>query len=113
MLTGVLLHVVATARGVDLAANAGSRFQVDRSFEIVDQLAILVLGDFGDAKFGVWVGGDPAGIEDLAAAGRIERRLVENNAGTWGFEHFADFGVEIVEEGIVVVETRGHGRQNI
>ena len=64
VLSGVLLHVVATAGGVDLAVDAGSGlegFSLDRArgFEVVHDSAVFHVGDFGDAELGVGVGGDP------------------------------------------------------
>ena len=56
VLGGVLLHVVAAAGGVDFAANAGSGLYVFQwSFEVVDDVAVFGVGDFGDAEFRVHV----------------------------------------------------------
>ena len=57
----------------------------------------------------ICVGGDPASVEDLAAAGGIERAPVENQGRTGAVLQFADLGIEVVEEGVVVVEAVGHG----
>ena len=49
MLSGVLLHVVAAAGGVDLAADFGSRLQgLWRGFKIMNDAAVFGVGDFGD-----------------------------------------------------------------
>jgi hypothetical protein len=80
-------------------------------FEVVDDVAVFGVGDLGDAKFGGGVfSGEPAGVVKLAAAGGIEGGAVENERGTRGFEDWVDFGVEVVEEGVVVVEAVGHGK---
>jgi hypothetical protein len=78
----------------------------------VDHSAAFGIGDFGDAKFRVRVGTDPACVEDLAAAGGIEGGAVENQPRTGRLEDLADFRVEIVEERIVVVETGGSWLKN-
>ena len=106
-------------RGIDLTADAGSGLEgfflrvVQRGFEVVHDSAVFRVGDFGDSQLGVGVGGDPSGVEDLPATRGIEGGAVENQRGTRGVEHFADFGIEVVEEGIVVVEARGHGEETI
>ena len=59
MLSGVLLHVVAAAGGVDFAVDAGSGLQIFQwGIEVVDDLAVFGVGDFGDAKFRVGIGRD-------------------------------------------------------
>ncbi len=119
MLSGVLLHVVAAACGIDLAVDAGSGLEgfslriVQRGFEVVHDSAVFRVGDFGDSEFGVCVRSDPSGVEYLAAAGGIEGGAVENERRARGVEDFADFGVEVVEERIVVVEACGHGEDTI
>ena len=75
----------------------------------MDDAAVFGVGDFGDSEFCV-VGGDRAGVEDLAAAGGIEGGAVEDQGGPRSLVDFADFGVEVVEEGVVVVEAVVMGR---
>jgi hypothetical protein len=112
VLGGVLLHVIAPAGGIDLTVDAGSGLKVSQgSIEVMDDAAVFGVGDFGDTKF-VVAGEEGAGIVDLASAGGIEGGPVENDGGTRGFEDGVDFGVEVVEEGIVVVEAVGHGFKN-
>ena len=88
VLGGVLLHVVAAAGGVDLAVDAGSGLNIfDGGFEVVDDVAVFGVGDFGDAEFdGGVFRGKPSGVVNLAAAGGIEGGAVENERGTRGFE---------------------------
>ena len=74
----------------------------------MDDVAVFSVGDFGHAEFG-FVRDQPASVVDLAAAGGVEGGAVENDGWTRGFEDGADFGVEVVEEGIVIVETVGQG----
>ena len=112
MLSGMLLHVVATACGVNLATDAGSGLHIlHRRFEVVDDHAVFGVGDFGDAQLG-WVvriaSKDPSRVEDLSAAGGIKGGAVENQCWAWTFRRLPNFGVEVVEEGIVVVEAVGH-----
>ena len=108
MLSGVLLHVIATAGGVNLAADARSGREIfDRSFEVVDDSAIFSVDDFGDAEsFGA--GFDRAGVENLPAAGGVEGGAVEDEGGAGISTDLCDFGFEVVEERIVVVEAVGH-----
>ena len=112
VLAGVLLYVVAAAGGVDLSVDTGSGLEILHGLDVVNDAAVFRVGHFSDAEFRVSVrsidGGDPSRVVDLAAAGGIERTAVENQGGTWGVEDFADFGVEVVKEGVVVVETVGH-----
>ena len=82
---------------------------MERGFEIVHDLAVFAIGDFGDAKFGVGVGGDPSGVEYLAAARGVEGGAVENECGPRVVGDIEDFSVEVVEEGILVVEAVRHG----
>src|SRR5262249_26980660 len=81
VLSGVLLHVVASSSGVDEAADfcAGLDF-LWRCFEIVDDPAVPGVGYFGDFEFLVF-GLDCAGVEDLASARRIEGGSVEEKSG--------------------------------
>jgi hypothetical protein len=114
VLPGVLLHVVTPARGVNLAADEGSGLHIlYRRFEVVDDLAVFGVSDFGDPHLGRVVriaSKDPSCVEDLSAAGGIKGGTVENQRGTRSFCRLANFGVEVVEERIVVVEARGHGK---
>ena len=53
VLAGVLLHVIAAAVGVNLAVDGGSGLNIFyRHFEIVDNLAVLSVGDFVDPQLG-------------------------------------------------------------
>src|SRR6202035_2065625 len=113
---------IAAAAVVDFAADAGSGLHVfDWSFEVVDDVTVFGVGDFGDAEFGggvgVGIGGgrgggfwrrDPAGVVDLSAAGGVEGGAVENERRARGLDDRADLGVEVVEEGVAVVEAVGH-----
>ena len=47
---------------------------------------------------------------DLAAAGRVEGGAVENDGWARSFGDVADFGVEVVEEGVVIVKAFSHGK---
>lgn|SRR5579871_1876075 len=109
MLAGVLLHVVATAAGIDLAVDAGSGLQVPYRLEVVDDPSIFSISDFGDAQL---VGGilreDGTGIKDLAPARWIESSAVENDCRSWVLSCLADFRIEIIEKRIVIVEALGH-----
>ena len=57
MLRGVLLHVIAAAGGVNFAMDAGSRLRIlERGFQVVDNVAVLGVGDFGNAELRVGQG---------------------------------------------------------
>ena len=47
---------------------------------------------------------------DLSVAGGVKGGAVEDERRTRAVGEFADFGVEVVEEGVVVVEAGGHGQ---
>jgi hypothetical protein len=53
--------------------------------------------------------GDYAGVEDLAAAGGIEGGAVENDSRARSLGYVTEFGIESVEERVVIVEAVGHG----
>jgi hypothetical protein len=107
--------MVAAARRVDLAADPDSGLEVfRRSFEVVDHVTIAVICDFGDVKLVTGIRripgeSDPARVKDLAPARGIESGAVENERGARTFDYLVDFGVEVVEEGILIVEAFGHG----
>ena len=107
MLSRVLLHVVTATSGVDLAADVRAWGEVFHGFHIVNDATVFCLGYFGDAMSGT-VRRDPSGVVDLASAGGIEGGPVESDCWTRGLRDFADFRVEVVEEGVVVVEAVGH-----
>jgi hypothetical protein len=54
---------------------------------------------------------DWAGGLSLASAGGIEGRAVENERRAGRVSDLAHFGVEVVEEGVVVVEATGHSER--
>ncbi len=110
MLARVLLHMVATAPGIDAAADRRSfAHQRGVGFQIVNDLTgHFVLGDFVNVQpRGGAVGKlDPAGVVNLAAAGGIKRRAVERH-GTAAVvaAHGEHAAFKFVQEGIGVVET--------
>ena len=103
MLSRMLLHVVASAGSVDFAAHARAWLEILHRFDIVDDLAIIGIGNFVDVEFGC-PGGDRSGVEDLSAASGIEGGAVENQRGARVFDYVANFGVEVVKERVLVVE---------
>ncbi len=113
MLSGMLLHVVAAAGEIDLAAHARAGLEVvRRSFKVVHDASVFEVGDFADFVTDR-VGGDDARVEDLASAGGVEGGAVEDDCRALGLWEFFDFGFEVVEEGIVVVKAVGHGERSI
>ena len=113
MLSGVLLHVVAAAEAVDFGVDVRAGLErglveVALGFEVVDDASVFGVGDFGDFELRV-SRCDGAGVVDLASAGGIEGRAVEDERRARGVNDVTDFGVEVVEEGVVVVEAVGHG----
>ena len=74
----------------------------------MDDVTVFGVSDFGDAEFCISQN-EPAGVVDLTAAGGIEGGAVKNERWPRGFDCHADFGVEVVKEGIVIVEAVGHG----
>ena len=77
----------------------------------MDDLAVFGVGDFGDPHLGRVVGiasKDPSRVEDLSSAGGIKGGTVENQRRTRGFGRLPNFGIEVVEERVVVVKAVGH-----
>ena len=109
VLSGMLLHVVTATGGVDLAMDAASGLEVsERRFEVVNDSPVFRVGHFGDAEF-LATGNNPTRVVDLAAAGGIEGRAIKDYGRTVSSGKLFDFGIEVVKEGIVVVEAVGHG----
>ncbi len=114
VLAGVLLHVVATALDIDRAADRKTRLQLrGLSFHDVQHVAsLLVLRDFHHAqrnRFGSVGQIEPAGVEGLATAGGIKSRAVEHDGCASGrIRHGLHASVELVQEGVGVVEAIGH-----
>src|ERR1700740_3112356 len=73
-------------------------------------MAIFRVGNFGDLDL-FTAERDRTGVKYLAAAGGIEGSAVENDCRTRCLVDFADFGVEVVQERVVVVEAVRHGRR--
>ena len=115
MLTGVLLHVIAPAVGVDRTAHDCAGLQIlCATFNDVEHVSgLFVFGDFLHANprqaARAWQL-QPAGVEHLSATGGIERRAVESDRGVSSFtadSHHASF--ELGEKGVSVVEAFGQG----
>ena len=97
MLTGMLLHVIAAALRVDLAANPITRLHfLGRRFEIMDHLAVFRIRNLGHAHLGAGIRTDPTGVEDLHSARGIKGGAVENQRWAWRVDHISDFCVEVV-----------------
>ena len=75
VLARVLLHVLEAARPVDPPCTA----RRDLAFDHCTMLAVVFVDDLDDAG-----GAERAGIERLAARGRIESRAVEHDAACAG-----------------------------
>jgi hypothetical protein len=102
MLSGVLLHVVASARGVDGAVDGSSL--LEHLLDEVEDFAVFVIGDFGDGNAAL-AGGEGAGVERLSAAGGIEGRLVEQERGASAdVAHFRDARGEGEEVRVGIVQ---------
>jgi hypothetical protein len=76
----------------------------------MDNAAIFGIGDFNDAEL---AGGrrEPSRIVNLASAGGIEGGAVEDKRWAGRASDVAHFGVEVVKEGVVVVEAIGHSER--
>jgi hypothetical protein len=79
----------------------------------VDNSAVFGVGNFADANFVIPVRGDPARVEHLTPTRGIESGAVKNQSRTRAIENILDLGVEIVKEGIVIIEACGHGENTI
>jgi hypothetical protein len=59
VLGGMLLHMIAAAGGIDLAVDAGSGLHVlEWGIEVMDDLTVFGIGDFGDVESGGRVAGE-------------------------------------------------------
>lgn len=115
VLAGVLLHVIAAARRVNLATDErsglqGSLVEIALCFDIVDHFAVFCVSDFGDAELG-GARREPSRIVNLASAGGIEGGAIENERRAGRVNDLAHFGLEVVDEGIVIVEAIGHSER--
>src|SRR5215475_8266261 len=113
MLAGVLLHMIAPAAWVDLTSDFRAGLDLFwGNFEVMDNATVFRVGDLGDSQ--VFISSrDDSCVVDLAAAGRIEGRLIEDQGRFWAFRDFPNLGLEVVEEGVVVVEALRHGDTSI
>ena len=107
MLTGVLLHVVAAAQGIDQAPHWLSGNQ--RCGSNVMNGPIFFVRDIQHRDFGFVLQNENAGVMDLSAAGGIKGCSVQHDCTfTLAIPDLKHARIEGVEEGIVVVETVGH-----
>ncbi len=94
VLSGVLLHVIAAAGGVDHAMNGRTgRWRLQRSFQIMNYPSVFCVGDFGDADAGV-AESDPAGVVDLSAAGGVEGGFAKDDGRAVAGRNFIHDGIE-------------------
>ena len=108
MLARVLLHMIATPGGIDAAVNRGSHSE--RLSGEMQNTAVIFIRNFGNRYFPLVLELQPSGIVNLASAGGIESRTVENNCVlALALNGFDDAGIEGVEERVVVVEAVSHG----
>jgi hypothetical protein len=104
----MLLHVIASPHNVDLASDTTSRGQLFyRRFEVMDDPAVLPLGDFGNSVFRC-SRRDPSGVVDLAPAGWIKGSTVESNCRSRAFGDVADLPFKLLQKRVVIVEAIGH-----
>ena len=102
MLSGVLLHVVASARGVDGAVDGSSL--LEHLLDEVEDVAVFIVRDFSDHDAAV-AGGERPGVERLSAAGGIEGRLVEQErSAPADATHFSHARVEGEEVRVGIVQ---------
>src|SRR5437588_311967 len=107
MLTGVLLHVVAAAQGIDQAPHWLSGNQ--RCGSNVMNGPIFFVRDIQHRDFGFVLQNENAGVMDLSAAGGIKSCPVQHDCTfTLVVPDLKHARIEGVEEGIVVVKTVGH-----
>src|SRR5580698_3457092 len=113
MLSGVLLHMLAAAFGIDATANANADGrQLGWRLDVMQYSAVLCVRYFCNSQTLRTFEREPPGVVHLTAAGGIERRLAQDNGWPWllrrrrydGFNH----GIEFVGLGIVVVKAFGH-----
>ena len=113
MLSGVLLHVVAAAFGIDAAMYRGAcQRQPRRRFQVVNDPAVFPIRNFRDSQAIAPVERQPSGVVDLTATGWIERRFAQDDREARllgrGRRHVLDNRIEFVHFRAVVVKTIGH-----
>src|ERR1019366_8827679 len=122
MLSGVLLHVIVAAFGIDAAMHRGPRErQPRRRFQVVDDPAVFCVGNFCDAEasvvFAVPAQREPSSVMHLAAAGRIKRRFPQDDRRARllrrGECYVLDNRIEFVNFRAVVIKTFGHDRDRV
>src|SRR5262249_14915763 len=114
MLARVLLHVVATAFGVDLTMDLRTgRERGDETLvwrlKIVQHGSVgLALGDLDDARI-LAANHEPPGVEHLATAGGIERSAIEDDRSALAIRRDFDHARVVCKlERVAVVKTVGH-----
>jgi hypothetical protein len=116
MLSGVLLHVVAAAFGIDAAADPDARNrQLWGRFEVVENPAIFRIRNFRYPQALGPFERKPSSIVDLTAAGGIERSFPQDNGRARLVRRerrdFLDHRIEFVNFRTIVVKTFGHNER--
>ena len=113
MLSSVLLHVIPPAGGINLATDSAPGPDLLRwCFQIMDDVAVFRVGYFGHNELFV-TGRNDSPVVYLAAAGGIERSAVQHYPRFWAFADLLHFGIEVVEERVVVIQALCHAQNHI
>ena len=75
----------------------------------MDDAAVCCVGNFGHGELFI-TGQNDSPVVYLAAAGGIERSPVQDYPRLWAFRDLPNFGVEVVEERVVVIEALCHAQ---
>ena len=78
----------------------------------MDDAAVCRVGNFGHGELFI-TGQNDSPVVYLAAAGGIERGAVQHDPRPWAFHDLPHFGIEIVEERVVVIEALCHAQNHI
>src|SRR4051812_1057466 len=113
MLPGVLLHVIKPSERIDYAPHFISRLDVLHvsRIDVVDNLSVFGFLDLLHARRAL-LAVQAARVEHLSAACRIKRRLVKSNRGLVTRGDRLNGPLELMQEGIGVVQTLGHANSS-
>src|ERR1700722_4425664 len=116
MLSGMLLHMLATPIGVDFTPHRSTDYwELGFGLEIVQNSAIGRVGNFGNSQAAGAFQGEPSCVVNLTAAGRVEGGFAEDACRPRLFRRGRNYGfdcrIKLVQVRGVVVKPFRHNRK--